>query len=832
MSDELKPPTLDLLVLELKEIVDWELLSVHLHLGNVYERIQFEYGHMGTERCKLELFNLWLRRNKTITWERIVAALERMDEIKLASNLREKYSTILHKNGECTTCLEIVLIKTKPQKMFVRIKEKFARLLEQIKILLKTCRSVIDLDCFFEYLETFVPGIQRTSSIEGLYSEVRKHCDFLHFSLIGHIVRYDSLKRNENFQKIRKKYKKYEKDLQKFKNSTEMKHLITTINNHIEINGMVPVKIKFESFLEKIRLKEFTELLKEIFHSQFEFLVKMEVTEGCFCIHWLVPTSIGNEMIIKFAKSNELCDFMGKIGVLSLQINETLILKREANVDSCQVAFHTAIRSQNVAACEFLLYAFHDEILKEYPLKQNLSILVQSSVSLIEVSCSHGHLQVVRTLLRLGFYNERPRSTPLMIASAEGHLSVVNLLLESVTVDVNKQGPDGETALHLSCSKQQIAVVKCLLQYARSNHHSVDVDMFDNNEMTPLMISAGSGQRKIVCELLQTNANPNKAKKNGDTALHIACCHGNCGVVRELLKFKADPNVSKVDGWTPLMVAIPSNHMKVVELLLKFGEVDPNKQNEQDGDNALMIASWNNCHDIVKLLLSKNAEPNITKDDGWTPLIAASLLGFDDIACTLIKNGATINIQANDGVTSLYVACQEGHSSVVSLLIDRGADIHLWKTDNESGVKYTPFAIACQNGHVNVVELLLEKDHTQLEKTNESGATPLFIAAYNNQAAVLKFLLDKNANPFSLDNQGQNALDVTQDNICQELLLKAGVIESIPKTTEQTPVVKQGAYIERFVANAKNLTARLVGRQFIKNFQRFRQWTRRETRNM
>uniref|UniRef100_A0A1X7UL13 Uncharacterized protein n=2 Tax=Amphimedon queenslandica TaxID=400682 RepID=A0A1X7UL13_AMPQE len=345
------------------------------------------------------------------------------------------------------------------------------------------------------------------------------------------------------------------------------------------------------------------------------------------------------------------------------------------------------------------------------------------------------------------------------------------------------------------------------ISVAFSNATNLDLDIADNNDMTPLMISVGSNKVALAHQLLESGANPNIAKKDGDTALHIACYYGHVKMVRQLLKFNADPCALKADGWTPLMVAIPSNHVKVIEILLKQGKVDPNMQNKNDGDNPLLIASWNNCTDIVQVLLSNGADPNITKHDGWTPLIAASLLGHLSIVEALFQKGAFINTQAKDGVTPIYVASQDGHAMVVRFLLEKGADFYLTKTDSETSITTSPLVIACQNGHSNVVELLLEKDIEQINTRNpESGATPLFIASYHGQAAVVKLLLMRGANPSIKDKNKQTPIDVTKDNLCKEILREAGAIE----TKQALP--------QRIISNAKNFTTRLVGnlrRRFI-----------------
>jgi ankyrin repeat protein len=52
--------------------------------------------------------------------------------------------------------------------------------------------------------------------------------------------------------------------------------------------------------------------------------------------------------------------------------------------------------------------------------------------------------------------------------------------------------------------------------------------------------------------------------------------------------------------------------------------------------------------------------------------------------------------------------------------------------------------LAAENGHEAVIKLLLEKN-ADLESKDKNGQTPLLLAAENGHKAVIKLLLEKNA---------------------------------------------------------------------------------------
>ena len=129
-------------------------------------------------------------------------------------------------------------------------------------------------------------------------------------------------------------------------------------------------------------------------------------------------------------------------------------------------------------------------------------------------------------------------------------------------------------------------------------------------------------------------------------------------------------------------------------------KVNVDAQGKQ-GVTALMLAAENNQVEIVKLLLKKNADPNLEDQTGWTALmkavyqgnttcvealaarsrqevnrglLIAALTGHKEIAKILLDNGAEVDSRADDGRTPLMLAAIKGDSDLVSLLLKAGAD--------------------------------------------------------------------------------------------------------------------------------------------------------------
>lgn len=119
-------------------------------------------------------------------------------------------------------------------------------------------------------------------------------------------------------------------------------------------------------------------------------------------------------------------------------------------------------------------------------------------------------------------------STPLMAAAAEGHESVVEVLL------VRKANPNainktGDTALSLAAANGAAGCVTSLL------NNKADLKVGN-----PAINSAAYYGQLDVCELLLENGAAANSKHKGFTALYAAVDQGHAAVCKTLIKFGAD----------------------------------------------------------------------------------------------------------------------------------------------------------------------------------------------------------------------------------------------------------------------------------------------------
>eukprot|EP00935_MAST-01C_sp_MAST-1C-sp1_P001664 g1664.t1 len=308
--------------------------------------------------------------------------------------------------------------------------------------------------------------------------------------------------------------------------------------------------------------------------------------------------------------------------------------------------------------------------------------------------------------------------TPLIIATQNGHLDVVQALLRHAGINANQaRTDDGCTPLIIAAHQGHLDVVQALLGHAGIEVNQARTD----NGCTPLFMAAQEGHSDVVQALLRhARIEVNQATTdNGCTPLIMAAQQGHSDVVQALLGHAGiEVNQARTDnGCTPLFQAAHQGHLDVVQALLGHAGIDANQATTGRGWTPLIMAAKEGHSDVVQALLAHagiNAN-QATTHDGSTPLVAASQLGHAKAVSLLLSAGADIHrAQSNCNATPLICAAAEGHHAVVQLLLDAGAERAVAMTATEEagiggGPGVTAADIAKAHGHDAVVQLLLRR---------------------------------------------------------------------------------------------------------------------------
>lgn len=395
--------------------------------------------------------------------------------------------------------------------------------------------------------------------------------------------------------------------------------------------------------------------------------------------------------------------------------------------------------------------------------------------------------RMVRTLLTAGANIESPNAdgeTALMLAIKTGELPVVEMLV-SAGANVNtiekfhKQTPLMYAA---AANKNAAEMVKLLLSKGASVKPRAlynDWQSQITNEpraqyrptggLTALLYAARSGCYGCVESMIGAGADVNVPTPEAVSALMFAIDNGHNEVAKLLLDKGANPNVWDWWGRTALYIAVdrkeaeggaggrgaapavggrggrggvpvaarvsgpaPVSHMDLINTLLAAG-VDPNPEL-----NMHRPSRGGNSGRFVDNLLST----------GCTPLFRAAMNNDVEVARALLDKGANPNINTM-GLTAFLVAAgvQTGGRSpggggntnmeLMDMMVQRGADVNAQVT----GTKTYTMRVS------------------RAPSTNE-GLTALHVAAQAGRVDLVRYLLEKGANPDILDNTGKKAIDL------------------------------------------------------------------------
>ena len=123
-----------------------------------------------------------------------------------------------------------------------------------------------------------------------------------------------------------------------------------------------------------------------------------------------------------------------------------------------------------------------------------------------------------------------------------------------------------------------------------------------------------------------------------------AATYGDIDRVRELLDMGVKPNIKiRFNSYTALILASIGGYIDIVRLLLSR-DTDPNIQNS-DGYTALMYSSMYGYIDIVRLLLDRSANPYISNNSGEIALDFAEIRGYNEITDVFKRHAAKITLR-------------------------------------------------------------------------------------------------------------------------------------------------------------------------------------------
>eukprot|EP01006_Ploeotia_vitrea_P057341 TRINITY_DN68171_c4_g2_i1.p1 TRINITY_DN68171_c4_g2~~TRINITY_DN68171_c4_g2_i1.p1 ORF type:complete len:837 (+),score=92.35 TRINITY_DN68171_c4_g2_i1:55-2565(+) len=262
-----------------------------------------------------------------------------------------------------------------------------------------------------------------------------------------------------------------------------------------------------------------------------------------------------------------------------------------------------------------------------------------SKASALHMAVVAESTEIVKLLLEHGAspgLKDENRLTPLHIASHNGFVNIVKLLLEQDKLDVNDVDSGESTALHRACAKGHAEVVSALLEAPHLETASVDRLGF-----TPLQHAAMHASVDCIQALLTNDYVKHaidKPKPDGFTALHLAAFNKCAEGCKLLLENGAEIALTNNKGQTALHLAVKARAFSTADVLLQHCTPEVLNVANHKGKTAL--------HQAVKLMHGGAVSQQalfLAAVTGRAPTVSHSAAHLvRDLATKLVNGGASI----------------------------------------------------------------------------------------------------------------------------------------------------------------------------------------------
>jgi len=390
-------------------------------------------------------------------------------------------------------------------------------------------------------------------------------------------------------------------------------------------------------------------------------------------------------------------------------------------------------------------------------------------------------------------------SSPALAAIREGG-NFLSALLNPASVSATDSA--GKTILHLAADAGNARAADMIIKAGntlsvKDNYGKTALDLAlertdskNHAETAECLILAGAVSNNPLFGYLAPavkSSNYNIRSADGMTPLHYIAREGYLGYMTFALERDAGVNIKNAAGATPLHEAARSGNLKMMETLLNYGAAIDAQ--DAKGNSVLHIAVPPETHlDAVKLFLSRGANPNVRDEHGDSPLHVAIVLNRnEELIRTLLSNGADVTIRDIDGKTPLYLSIEKKRINYIPLLLSYKSDI--FAVDNngltpyEKALKENPsiayslinketvfqndsdgntilHITARDGGDALIINSILDHD-ASINARNKAGDTSLTIAVRQDKEAAGVLLLNRGADIFAANANGESPLFLT-----------------------------------------------------------------------
>ncbi|KAG4439975.1 hypothetical protein IFR05_004549 [Cadophora sp. M221] len=437
----------------------------------------------------------------------------------------------------------------------------------------------------------------------------------------------------------------------------------------------------------------------------------------------------------------------------------------------------------------------------------------------LQQACCLGETEIVKAVLNTPSGNNalrqgRYRWAPLRDAAREGHLDIVELLLDaSADVDATSQHCEQSgdelqripsTALMAAVEAGHSNMVKILLA------HKVDIGAVavGKHGTDILAVAEVLRHHDIASMLRRAGANPLEADlQKLRIEVQLAASQNDIPRVQQILTLGVRPRDILDCPDTVHQKARMDSKTNVLSTFMAVCGYELNARGPRTGLCAIELAIDTEDVALIRKLGDAGADFSQNASCG-KPFLQRAISKLEDINIELIQllldYGADINLAGNRwGQTPLQAAVSTGSIELVQILLDRGADINDPATPSDYG---TPLAMAVKTGSIPLIQLLLDRGADINAPAEECNSETAFQTAilYQSNVELIQFLLKRGADvnapagPFD----GRTALQAAIDSFWRspshehiQILIDNGADVNAPPATKGGMTALQAAAI-------------------------------------
>lgn len=421
----------------------------------------------------------------------------------------------------------------------------------------------------------------------------------------------------------------------------------------------------------------------------------------------------------------------------------------------------------------------------------HLNVRDATGTSAVMLASATGHLSTVQLLAEdgacLDFIDQSGKSA-LMHAIENGHHDVALWLVDRSVHRLDVTDEEGCNILHYVTEypgPHSPELLCHILGCMTPSQQVVAANQQNNERRLPVLSACCAGSLDIVVTLLRLDERSDAASRY----LSHACQSGQLSTAKALVEMGADPHFCDSMGRSSLMIAIIEAHVELATWLLQTLKVSVVNQDNKK-QSALAYAILSKCGSLVPVIMSALCDSGHSSEeqihqinsDGYSVLHLAVQCGDVSVVQYLVEQGADIEDSNPEGHTAIHAAARMGHMDIFYFLLSKGANPDV---PDYKGKSLQNFATQSRDrGFISLVKDSIRKhnclkkkvftaashgDEDRLREFAESGClvsvmrdsaglTALMTACQNGGENAISFLLENRPRVNAIDKHGRTAL--------------------------------------------------------------------------